>query len=212
VHDESDFLRKLLDAPADDAVRLVYADWLDERGGEDGRAKARFLRLTVRLTGPIQRLGWRKPRQNELRQLAAGLPADWLAVVSRLKVENCGRKRAADERGGRYRRHFNFVCDKSWDEMRPTDDPAVRACDDCRQDVHYCDTIAGARQQAQRGHCVAVDLGIARSEDDLSPPLLMLGFVDPTAARDERRLEPDAAARAGGERQRRADGGAAEGT
>lgn len=30
MHEESDFLQKLLEKPADDTARLVYADWLDE--------------------------------------------------------------------------------------------------------------------------------------------------------------------------------------
>ena len=48
MHDEADFLHKLLENPADDTARLVYADWLDERGDEESKTKAQFLRLTVR--------------------------------------------------------------------------------------------------------------------------------------------------------------------
>src|SRR5262245_13845876 len=40
------FLAAILDAPDDDAPRLVYADWLDEHG--DG-ARAEFIRLDIRL-------------------------------------------------------------------------------------------------------------------------------------------------------------------
>jgi uncharacterized protein (TIGR02996 family) len=39
------FLRTILDAPDDDAPRLVYADWLDEQGEAD---RAEFIRLQVR--------------------------------------------------------------------------------------------------------------------------------------------------------------------
>jgi|GEM_PF-6123323 len=203
MHDESDFLRKLMETPADDTIRLVYADWLEERGDEEGRAKARFLRLTVHLTGPIQRAGWRKPREFELQQLAAQLPTDWLAVVSRLKVESCGAKRAGNELWDRYRRQFDFVCDNRWDEMTPTSDPTCRFCETCQQNVHYCDTITEARKQAQRGHCVAVDLGIIRHEDDLSPPLMILGRMSPREAeRQARRLEVDQVSREREERKR----------
>jgi uncharacterized protein (TIGR02996 family) len=45
--------RALLDAiiadPDDDAVRLVYADWLDENGSEADRARARLIRLQIEL-------------------------------------------------------------------------------------------------------------------------------------------------------------------
>jgi uncharacterized protein (TIGR02996 family) len=39
------FIRSILDAPDDDAPRLVYADWLDEQGEAD---RAEFIRLQVR--------------------------------------------------------------------------------------------------------------------------------------------------------------------
>jgi uncharacterized protein (TIGR02996 family) len=179
MHDESDFLRKLAEAPADDTIRLVYADWLSERDDEESRAKARFLRLTVQLMGPIQRVGWRKPRERALRELAAQLPTEWLAVVSRVKVENCGAKRAANGRRELDQVQFDFVCDRRWDEMTPTSDPTVRLCDSCQQNVHYCDTITEAREQAQHGHCVAVALDVIRHGSDLDPPRMMLGRVRP---------------------------------
>jgi uncharacterized protein (TIGR02996 family) len=30
--DDEAFIRAIVDAPGDDAPRLIYADWLDERG------------------------------------------------------------------------------------------------------------------------------------------------------------------------------------
>lgn len=203
MHDDNDFLRKLLENPADDTARLVYADWLDERGDDESKAKSQFLRLTVKLMGPIQRVGWRSARLKELQQLAAHLPTDWLAVVSRLKVESCGAKRAENELWERYRLQFDFVCDKSWDEMTPTSDPTVRLCDACQSNVHYCDTITEARKQAECGHCVAVDLGIIRRENDLSPPVMVLGRPGADWQDQERkRLEVDEVSREREERKR----------
>lgn len=40
-------LRYILDHPAEDAARLVYADYLDELGGEANRARAEFIRMQV---------------------------------------------------------------------------------------------------------------------------------------------------------------------
>src|SRR5919199_887033 len=40
----SAFLDAVLDAPEDDAPRLVYADWLDEHGDHD---RAEFIRVQV---------------------------------------------------------------------------------------------------------------------------------------------------------------------
>jgi uncharacterized protein (TIGR02996 family) len=203
MHDEDDFLRKLSEAPTDDTIRMVYADWLDELDDEESRAKARFLRVTVQLMGPIQRVGWRRPREKELSQLAARLPTDWLAVVSRLRVDNCGAKRGGNERSEFYERQFDFVCDKTWDQMTPTSDPTVRLCASCQQNVHYCDTITEARKQAQYGHCVAVDLGIIRRGGDLGPPMMMLGRVSPSELeREKERCAVDAVSREREERKR----------
>ena len=42
---DSAFLASILEAPDDDAPRLIYADWLDEQGESD---RAEFIRLQVR--------------------------------------------------------------------------------------------------------------------------------------------------------------------
>jgi len=185
MHDEADFLRELLKNPADDSVRLVYADWLDEQGDPVSQTKAQFLRITAKLLEPNRSAGWRKARRKELQPVAASLPTDWLAVVSRLPVENCGGKRAESESYTRFGDIFEFVCDKRWDEMATTDNGAVRLCDACKQAVHYCDTITEARQHAQQGHCIAVDLGIIRRPDDLSRPRVWLGRPSKKTLREE---------------------------
>jgi uncharacterized protein (TIGR02996 family) len=179
MHDEDDFLRALLDNPADDTTRLVYADWLDERNENQGAAKARFLRLTTQLSGA----SGDKKIKTELQLLAAKLDTDWLAIVSRLKIENCGAMRAGPEGLREARNLFELVCDKSWDELTATDDTVIRFCGACHQNVHYCDTIMNAREHARQGHCVAVDLGIIRRNGDLRPPRLLMGRMLPTAIR-----------------------------
>jgi uncharacterized protein (TIGR02996 family) len=42
---EEAFLRAIIDHPADDAPRLIYADWLDERGDPRGE----FIRVLCAL-------------------------------------------------------------------------------------------------------------------------------------------------------------------
>ena len=203
MHDEADFLRRLLENPADDTVRLVYADWLDERGGEENAAKANFLRLTARLLEPAVPEGTHDELRKRMQPLAAKLPTDWLAVVSRLQVEQCGAKRAEERRGRRISLLFDFVCDKRWDELAVTSDNGVRFCGKCKEHVHYCDTITEAREHAQQGHCVAVDLGIIRHKHDLSPPLSFLGRPSvATLRQEEERLEVDAVSREREEKKR----------
>jgi uncharacterized protein (TIGR02996 family) len=165
VHHEDEFLKKILEDPADDTTRLVYADWLDEQGDPLSSAKAQFLRLTARMRLPKRPNGDRA----KLQKLAAKLDTDWLAVVSRLKVERCGSRRG-ERSVDAVRGLFSLVCEQSWDAMTPTEDDTVRRCEKCREDVHYCDTLLVARRHARQGQCVAVDLGIIRREDDLSTP------------------------------------------
>jgi uncharacterized protein (TIGR02996 family) len=180
VHDENDFLRALLVSPADDTLRMIYADWLDERGDDESKAKAQFLRVTVRLMGPITRVGWRHARRMELHELALELPGEWLAVVSRLRVENCAncleaaRKADVDELA-RHGILFNLVCDKRWDELTATDHPTVRHCDACQKSVYFCDNVEAARKHVRQGHCVAVSLGVIYSGDDLRRPGTVVG-------------------------------------
>jgi uncharacterized protein (TIGR02996 family) len=46
--DELAFIRAATAEPADDTLRLVYADWLEEQGGETFSTQATFARLQVR--------------------------------------------------------------------------------------------------------------------------------------------------------------------
>ena len=76
------FLQAILDAPDDDAPRLLFADWLDERGDSD---RAEFIRVQIALEkrGPRRSEMW--SRQNRLLTLheeewsapARGVASDW---------------------------------------------------------------------------------------------------------------------------------------
>jgi uncharacterized protein (TIGR02996 family) len=157
MHDEADFLRALLDNPADDIARLVYADWLDEQGSPACATRAEFLRLECRMAlAPEQSLN-RVRWQNQLRQIAVNLDPDWLVAVSHPRLEAC-------------RLRFRFQCPARWDKLTPTAAPKVRFCESCRRSVHYCDTIDDARQHATAGECVAVSPALVRWVGDLVPP------------------------------------------
>ena len=217
MHDERDFLSKLLENPADDTVRLVYADWLDERADAESTTKAQFLRLTARLNERKKVGKWHTALRKQMQPLAAKLPTDWLAVVSRLQVERCaGKERSAESASGprmSMSQFFNFVCDKRWDEMAPTDDATVRRCDQCDENVHYCDTIVTAREHAWEGHCVAVDLGIIRRDDDINALRLAMKMVGRPSVADleeeRKRNEIDAVSREREERKRQQNEGEA---
>src|SRR5687768_8165512 len=75
MREELPFLRAIFSLPDEDAPRLVYADWLEERG--DPRAE--FLRLEVELRAPANA---GKVRQTALAKrmadLTSRLNASWV--------------------------------------------------------------------------------------------------------------------------------------
>jgi uncharacterized protein (TIGR02996 family) len=76
---EQGFLDQLTASPGDDVTRLVYADWLEDRGDP----RAAYLRAEQELA----RLAENDARYAQLEQAvseqAACLPAEWLAVAGR---------------------------------------------------------------------------------------------------------------------------------
>jgi uncharacterized protein (TIGR02996 family) len=182
MSDEDAFLRKLLENPADDTVRLVYADWLDERSEA---AKAEFLRLTAEEPRMKKR---RKSVGKRLQMLAAELDRKWLAVVSKLLIEVC-------ESGGstvgfgwkRKSSNPTYLCPKKWEQLRPTDTVDVRFCTGCQSEVYFADTIATAHSHAASGRCVVVSLGVVRSRDDLVRWDAMGRFAPEVLDREEER-------------------------
>jgi uncharacterized protein (TIGR02996 family) len=175
TRDERAFLHAQMHAPGDADLRLVYSDWLEERGDAESMAKAEFLRLTA---GWMARgRGESVPVSRRLRELAATLDPEWLTVVSELKVEACDKGSKPSVRGARPE-DFAFLCSKRWSQLQPTEDAAVRFCSECRRNVHYCAKIEEARDHAWQGHCVAVDLGVPRVPGDLDEEHDLLGELD----------------------------------
>ena len=137
-------------AARDQASRVVYADWLEERGEV---ARAEFLRIQDRLLGvspddPEFRAG-----RERLEELAQGLDVEWRMAVGRPAIEGCLT--------------FQVACPKEWGSLAGTSRDAVRFCDSCAQQVFYCESIEEARAHARMGDCVAIDAAVRRSPDDL---------------------------------------------
>ncbi|HJZ59960.1 MAG TPA: TIGR02996 domain-containing protein [Gemmataceae bacterium] len=81
--EEEAFLGSIRRRPADDTTRLVYADWLEERG-EDRRAE--YLRVLCRwLAGDPAADRELVERERELR---AGLGGGWLARIRGMRVRD----------------------------------------------------------------------------------------------------------------------------
>jgi uncharacterized protein (TIGR02996 family) len=79
MSEEQAFLETLAAHPGDDVTRLVYADWLDERGDPRGR----YLRLEIELAGAAEddeRVG---QLEAELRQLRGDFSTEWADVAGK---------------------------------------------------------------------------------------------------------------------------------
>src|SRR5262245_10793012 len=84
--DEDAFLSAIEADPSDDTNRLVYADWLEERG--DPRGEYIRLRLKVREPRGRQRV------QTRLAELSSDLDAEWrgrVFAVPKLAIKNYRR-------------------------------------------------------------------------------------------------------------------------
>lgn len=75
--DDDAFVRSLLADPADETLRLVYADWLDERGD----VRAEWLRIQARLVQLAAEGDWDQSLAERRRQLEAGIDPTWLNVA-----------------------------------------------------------------------------------------------------------------------------------
>jgi uncharacterized protein (TIGR02996 family) len=149
---EESLLRAI--AGRDEASRIVYADWLEQRGD---RARAEFLRV-----------------QDQLRD--GSRPSPELAVlVSRLRalaaeVDVAWRLRVADPGVARCVASSLFPCGMTWSALQATEHDRVRHCARCKQDVYYVLNVGEARAHAQRGRSVALDITSARWRGDLAEP------------------------------------------
>jgi uncharacterized protein (TIGR02996 family) len=169
MDEEARFLCALRVDPSDPVLRLVFADWLDERGDAASRAQGEFLRLQGTLAKLKKRARGRAGMESRLQELRQVIPLERLVLLEELPVENCGPE-------------FEFQCPRRWEKMQSTDDPRVRFCDACRKNVYHCSTAREVQHHATQGHCVAVDPRTRRHQGDLAAPDLtglMLGRIAP---------------------------------
>ena len=162
---EQELLDEVLRNPDDEGARLIYADWLEERGDR----RAEYLRLEILLSGDAAGSREYRKAQDQLRRVRARLDATWVAVVARTAIENCQARRL----------QFDFECPLTWESLTLTKESHVRFCDACRETVLYCPTLGEARRAAAAGRCVAVDSSIERREGDLTSRRRLLGKLRP---------------------------------
>src|SRR5712691_461207 len=103
---ETEFLDDVLDNPDDDAPRLIYADWLADRGGDDDDARAELIRVQCQL----ERLPWE-------RRLRAWLDLR-AAQLLRLFEPTWLPSDLHSPRQGEWRRGFFCVQTRLWPFLR----------------------------------------------------------------------------------------------
>lgn len=147
-------------ASRDEASRVVYADWLEQRGESH---KAEFLRVQQELVAISPEHPAFRERSDRLRALASAVEVAWRFAVARPPIERCDIK-------------FEFQCPKEWGSLARTPQPHVRYCTSCDKQVHYALSIDLAQKLAMRGECVVVDVVPLRRPGDLEPrPPVRLG-------------------------------------
>lgn len=145
--DEQPFLDEIHAHPYDDGPRLVYADWLEDRGDD----RAEYLRLEVELNGLAEGDALFEELSPRLRELRKAIEPRWLAEVGRTQIANCLA--------------VLLECPKRWSNLVALSDPTKRFCGNCKSFVHFCATLDQAREKAGRGECVALDSAIYRGGD-----------------------------------------------
>jgi uncharacterized protein (TIGR02996 family) len=94
---EEGLLRAICAEPDDDGLRLIYADWLEDRGDEDSLARAEFIRVQVALAS----MTTADPQRDELelreRDLLTAHEERWAAPFRRFHLEVWGFERGLIE-------------------------------------------------------------------------------------------------------------------
>jgi uncharacterized protein (TIGR02996 family) len=89
MDEDVSFLRAILNRPDDDVLRLVYADWLDERGDP----RAGYLRLDVERHRAENSAGnLRSALEKQLRDISHGLNARWVERMQRVRALPAGAR------------------------------------------------------------------------------------------------------------------------
>jgi uncharacterized protein (TIGR02996 family) len=84
--DEPAFLAAILATPDDDTPRLVFADWLDERGTDDDRARAALIRAQCRAEVLPEGSRERKKLAREANALIRAHGKRWAAPLTALQL------------------------------------------------------------------------------------------------------------------------------
>jgi uncharacterized protein (TIGR02996 family) len=120
VPKEQDLIDQIL--AGDDAIRAVYADWLEQQGHVE---RAEMLRLQEQIARiPDEGRGRREAGLARLRELAVASDIEWRMAIARSRVLSCARP---DEPR----------CSMDWGQLQATPQLNIRNCNKCDKPVRY---------------------------------------------------------------------------
>ena len=167
---ETQLLHEMIRHPDDPEPRLIYADWLEERGDQRGE----YLRLQTAFATKEESDPERRRSKQRLKALREQIDTAWLMAVETADIENCPASETASETV-----EIKYACPKKWSQLQSTDDETVRFCDECNRHVYHCESVAEAKRYALFGGCVAIDPLEDRQPDDLAQDFAgFLGMMD----------------------------------
>ncbi len=155
--DEELFIAAIVAAPRDDRPRLVYADWLDQRGDLRGA----WLRVSVRLQDLMgndappemrAKLQWVREvaqLQRRLRELRSIVPEAWALRVQAGLIKHCNMRDAN--------------CPRDWLRLAESAEPSRRSCGQCQRSVQYCWSAPEVEAALTAGRPVVYSLAMDRA-------------------------------------------------
>ena len=177
---ETELLKAIAADPDSSPLRLIYADWLEERDDprcEYLRLECQFQELIARTRQQadtkesVSRLARLRRRLSELltgpRTTEQRLPGPVKAQLQSLRErmtelrEECESPwLAAVSRSGvsccEKTADFRFECPLKWTDLTPTADPYVKHCAACESPVYFEIDLSMAQERASEGKCVCV--------------------------------------------------------
>jgi uncharacterized protein (TIGR02996 family) len=186
---ELEFIRSILEDDDPQDARLVYADWLEQRGDE---TRAQYMRLVNELASHVNASYIEQAR---LRDAGKNLGVPWRATVAPrwLPIEQCPRKaeddqtildllppsqRQVDDHHHQDDDTILRLCPKTWGRVGRGSVDDLRRCATCTRYVKYVTSIEEGVKAVAQGTPVVVDGSVMRtSSSDLDPPRTYYPYV-----------------------------------
>jgi len=157
--EEMKLVAPLISGRPDELDVPAYVAYL--RGNDDPRAE--LLELIARCEQTAVDDPFARARISELREQ---VPWGWVRLVAPHWLLGCGDDKAVE---------LSYQCPRTWAELAPTADPAVRHCEGCGEAVHRCDSLAQAEDHARARRCISIPVELTSAiHKQLAPQLRMI--------------------------------------